>query len=60
MVFRNDVDEWSASSIDPEGYFDHLFTLIGNGGYRATVTLTIIGSDGTVDTITDEIESKLE
>ncbi len=60
LVFWNDVDEWSASSTDPEGYFYHLFTLNGNGTYRATITLTITGSDGTVDTITDEIESKLE
>jgi hypothetical protein len=60
LVFWNDVDEWSASSTNPYGVFYHLFTLNGNGTYRATVTLTITGSDGTVDTITDEIESKLE
>lgn len=60
LVFWNDVDEWSASSTDPYGSFYHLFALNGKGTYRATITLTITGSDGTVDTITDEIESKLE
>ena len=60
LVFWNDVDEWSASSTKSYDTFYHLFTLNGNGTYRATITLTITGSDGTVDTITDEIESKLE
>ena len=60
LVFWNDVDEWSASSTDVDGYFYHLFSLNGNGTYRATITLTITGSDGTADIITDEIESKLE
>ena len=59
LVFWNDVDEWSASSTDANGYFYHLFTLNGNGTYRATFTLTITGNDGTVDTITDEKQSKL-
>ena len=59
LVFWNDVDEWSASSTDLDGYFYHLFTLNGNGTYRATFTLTITGNDGTVDTITDEKQSKL-
>ena len=60
LVFWNDIDEWSATSTALYGNFYHLFTLNGNGTYRATITLTITGSDGTVDTITDEIESKLE
>ena len=59
LVFWNDVDEWSASSTDLDGYFYHLFTLNGNGTYRATFTLTITGNDGTVDTFTDNIQSKL-
>lgn len=58
LVFWNDVGEWSASSTDPYGSFYHIFSLNGSGTYRATITLTITGSDGTVDTITEEIESK--
>lgn len=58
LVFWNDVGEWSASSTDLYGSFYHIFSLNGSGTYRATITLTITGSDGTVDTITEEIESK--
>ncbi len=60
LVFWNDVGEWSTSSTDPYGSFYHIFALNGKGTYRATITLTITGSDGTTDTITNEIESKLE
>lgn len=60
LVFWNDIGEWSASSTDLYGVFYHLFALDGSGTYRATITLTITGSDGNVDTITDEIKSVLE
>lgn len=58
LVFWNDVGEWSASSTNTDGYFFHTFALNGSGTYRATFTLTITGNDGTVDTITEVIESK--
>ena len=58
LVIWNDVGEWSASSTSTEGYFFHTFALNGSGTYRATFTLTITGNDGTVDTITEVIESK--
>ena len=56
LVFWNEVGEWSSSSTKLNGYFDHVFTLNGSGTYRATFTLKVTGSDGTVDTITDVIE----
>lgn len=57
-VFWNDVDEWSASSTDINGIFLHTFTLTGSATYRATFTLLITGTDGTVDTVEQVIESK--
>ena len=58
LVFWNDVSEWSASSTDIDGYFVNTLPLNGSGTYRANITLTITGSNGTVDTITDTIESQ--
>lgn len=52
-----EVGTWSASNTAREGDFVHTFTLTGSGTYRATFTLLITGNDGTVDTITDVIES---
>ena len=58
LVFWTDVGEWSSTSTDKNGMFVHTFTLDGSGTYRASFTLVITGNDGTVDTITDTIESK--
>lgn len=58
LFFWTDVDEWSASSTEENGIFSHIFTLNGTGTYKATFTLTVTGMDGTVDTVTKEIESK--
>ena len=57
-AFWNEVDEWSASSTDLNGSFYHIFELNGSGTYRALFTLTITGNDGTVDIVTDTIQSK--
>lgn len=57
-VFWSQVDEWSSSSTQKNGDFLHTFTLTGSATYRATFTLKITGSDGTVDTIEQVIESK--
>lgn len=58
LVFWNDIDEWNASSTDPYAFLEHVFTLNGTGTYRATFTVTVTGSDGTVDVITNTVESK--
>lgn len=58
FFFWTEVDTWTASSTDIEGYFFHTFNLTGSGTYRASFTLKITGNDGTVDTVTSEIESK--
>lgn len=58
LVFWNDVAEWNASSTEKYGLFSHIFDLNGSGMYRAKFTLTVTGNNGTVDTITDTIESE--
>lgn len=57
LVIWNNVGEWNASSASPDGYFYNVFALNGKGTYRATITLTVTGVNGTVDTITETIES---
>lgn len=58
LFWWNEVDTWSTSSTEPEDMFSHTFALDGSGKYRATFTLKVTGNDGTVDTITDVIESR--
>lgn len=58
LVFWTDVDEWSTSSTEVDNLIYHLFELEGTGTYKATLTFEAIGTDGTVDTLTDTIESK--
>ena len=57
LFFWKDIDEWSATSTELWGYFIHTFALDGTGKYRATITLEVLGTDGTTDVITDTIES---
>lgn len=57
-VFWNEVDEWSDSSTELWGEFYHIFELNGSGTYRATFTLKVTGTNGTVDTVEQVIESK--
>lgn len=56
FFFWTEVATWSASSTEVEGHFANKFALDGSGTYRATITLSITGNDGTVDTIPDVIE----
>lgn len=58
LVFWTDVDEWSTSSSELHDNLYHCFSLDGTGTYKATLTFTVTGTDGTIDTLTDTIESK--
>ena len=58
LVFWSDVDEWNVSTTNPNAILEHTFALNGTGTYKATFTITVTGSDGTVDIITETIESK--
>lgn len=57
LAFWNDIGEWSSSSTNVNGNFSHVFALNGKGTYRATITLTVTGTNGTTDTITETITS---
>lgn len=57
LLFWKDIDEWSATSTELRDYFFHVFELDGTGKYRVNMTLEVTGTDGTVDVITDTIES---
>ena len=57
-AFWNDVGTWTATSTELLGSFYHEMSLNGSGTYRATFTLEVTGTNGTVDVITDTIESK--
>ena len=57
-AFWNDVGTWTATSTDLDGVFYYEMALNGSGTYRATFTLEVTGTDGTVDVITDTLESK--
>ena len=57
LVFWNDVDEWTTTSTELLGFLSHTFTLNGKGTYKASLTLEVTGTDGTVDVINDSIES---
>ena len=56
-AFWNDVGTWTTTSTNIHGNFYHEMTLNGSGTYRATFTLEVTGTDGTVDVITDTIEN---
>ena len=58
FFFWTEVDTWSATNTEKFGDFVHTFSLTGSGTYRASFTLKVTGNDGTVDTVTSEIESK--
>ena len=58
FFFWNEVDTWTATSTEVLGRFYHEMALTGAGTYRATFTLEVTGTDGTVDVITDTIESR--
>lgn len=57
IFFWSEVTTWSASSTQMDGEFYNTLPLDGSGKYRATFTLKVTGSDGTVDTIERTIES---
>lgn len=57
-AFWNDVGTWTSTCTDLDGVFYHEMSLNGSGTYRATFTLEVTGTDGTVDVITDTIENK--
>ena len=56
-VFWSEVDTWTATCTDIDGIFSHVMPLNAAGTYRATFTLEVTGTDGTVDVVDTVIES---
>lgn len=57
-AFWNDVGTWTSTSTELFGSFYHEMSLNGSGTYRATFTLEVTGTDGTVDVVESVIENK--
>ena len=58
LVFWKDIYEFSVSSTDINGYIYRSCPLDGSGNYRATITLTVYGTDGSSDSVTETLTSK--
>lgn len=56
-VFWSEVGTWTATCTDIDGIFSHVMPLNAAGTYRATFTLEVTGTDGTVDVVDTVIES---
>ena len=57
FFFWSEVDTWTATCTEIDGDFYYEMPLTGTGTYRATFTLEVTGTDGTVDVITNSIEN---
>ena len=53
----NDVEEWTATSYDSFVCFEFK-KAVGSGTYRCTFEITVEGSGGSADVITEEIKVK--
>lgn len=58
FFFWNEVDTWTATNTELLGDFYYEMPLTGAGTYRATFTLEVTGTDGTVEVLDTVIESK--
>ena len=56
-IFWSNVDEWTETCYDVNGYVNNSTPLEKTGTYRAVFTVEIYGKDGSVDTIEDTITS---
>ena len=57
FFFWDEVGTWTATNTELLGDFYYEMPLTGSGTYRATFTLEVTGTNGTVDVITDTLES---
>ena len=57
FFFWSEVGTWTSTSTDLDGRFYYEMPLTGAGTYRATFTLEVTGSDGTVEVLDTVIES---
>lgn len=57
LFFWSEVDTWTSTCTEVFGDFYYEMPLTGSGTYRASFTLEVTGTDGTVDVITNSIEN---
>ena len=57
FFFWSEVGTWTSTSTEVLGRFYHEMPLTGAGTYRATFTLEVTGTDGTVDVLDTVIEN---
>ena len=57
FFFWSEVGTWTSTSTEVFGRFYHEMPLTGAGTYRATFTLEVTGTDGTVDVLDTVIEN---
>ena len=57
FFFWDEVGTWTATCTEIDGDFYYEMPLTGAGTYRASFTLEVTGTDGTVDVITNSIEN---
>ena len=57
LFFWDEVGTWTATCTEIDGDFYYEMPLTGAGTYRASFTLEVTGTDGTVDVITNSIEN---
>ena len=58
VVFWKDICEFSVTSANPNENIYRVCALNGSGNYRATITLTVYGTNGVVDSVTETKTSK--
>jgi hypothetical protein len=58
LLFWKDISEWTSTNTAVIGHFLNTSTADGSGTYRATITLTVYGTNGVNDVIENTIETK--
>ena len=57
LLFWKDVSEWTSTSTEVIDYFSNSSPADGSGTYRATIKLTVYGTNGVNDVIEETIET---
>ena len=58
LLFWKDVSEWTSTNIEVIGDFLYTAPADGDGTYRATIKLTVYGTNGVNDVIEETIDTK--
>ena len=58
LLFWKDISEWTGTNTEVISDFFYTAPADGSGTYRATITLTVYGTNGVNDVIEETIETK--